>query len=895
MIDRETEIWHAKTIAATFEALQTSEHGLSKEEASRRREHFGANALPEEKLASPAVIFLRQFQSILVYIILTAMAISFFLGRRNDAFFIIIVLLINATVGTIQEYKAEQTLAFLKRAVDLRARARRDGHDTEVSAAELVPGDIIALQAGDKVPADARLVETEGLEVNEAALTGESLAVLKNPQETWADDTPLAERNNMVFTGTLVDRGEATAVVVATGLRTEMGKIALMLKETEKPQTPLQKKLAQTSRIVGLGILGIIAVLVVLGYLRGDPFADIFVTSLALAVSAIPEGLPIVITIILAVGMRRLLAQKALVKKLNVAETLGSTTVICTDKTGTLTSGDMQVSRILTGRRELLFDGKKLNGNFDHNGVESHITALKIALLTTSAFVENPHEELEKWVVRGKPTERALYLAALQAGLEKERIEHDLPLIEEMPFDPTLKISGSLHGKSKNEAVLYVLGAPETIIADSHFIDVDGKHESINSDIFRALKEKSDALARKGLRILACAYRSYPMRQARGRSIPELLKKLVFIGFIAIKDPVRKEAKEALRLTAEAGIKTIIVTGDHKYTTLAVAEELGMEISPEEILEGKDVEDMPKETLQERAKTIRLYARVSPHHKIHIVEALRAGGEVVAMVGDGVNDAPSLHGADIGVAVGSGTEIAKEASDMIILDGNFHTLVKAVEQGRLIFENIRKVIVYLLGDDFSEIFILGFAILLGLPLPLLPAQILFINLVEDTFPAAALVFSKEKTEPLMRQKPRGLREPIFTRAYVKWLVAMFFIGGPALLTFYPILNYTGDLEFARTFIFATTAIDSLVLSFVVSSLRRPVIRKDIFSNPYLIAALLIGLTMIFSAVYWPVLQGVLKTVPLAPMHWLWIAAISGTELVFLEITKYWFLRREPKP
>ncbi len=886
--------WHTKTIASTLEALNSTERGLSKEEAIHRLKKFGANVLPEEKLTNPAVIFLRQFQSILVYIILAAMVISFFLGHHNDAFFIIIVLLINATVGTIQEYKAEQTLAFLKRAVDLRARVIRDGHELEVSATELVAGDIITLQAGDKVPADGRLVEAEGLEMNEAALTGESLSVEKNSQETWAADTPLAERNNMVFTGTLVDRGEATVVVVATGLRTEMGKIAASLKEVEKPATPLQKKLAQTSRLIGIGILIVIAILVFLGYLRGDPFADIFVTSLALAVSAIPESLPIVVTVILAVGMRRLLAQKALVKRLNVVETLGSTTVICTDKTGTLTYGDMQVSHILTGGRDLLFDGKRLNGDFDHNGVESHITALKVTLLTTNAFVENPHEELEKWVVRGRPTERALYLAALQAGLEKERVEKDLPLIEELPFDPTLKISGSLRRKSDDEAVLYVLGAPETIIANSHFIDIDGKHESINSDIFRSLKEKSDALARKGLRILACAYRSYPLSQTRGRSIPELLKKLTFTGFITVKDPVRKEAKAALQLTTEAGIKTIIVTGDHKYTALAVAEELGMVIKPEEILEGRDVETMPKKQLQERAKTIRLYARVSPHHKIHIVEALRANGEVVAMIGDGINDAPSLHGADIGVAVGSGTAIAKEASDMVILDGNFHTLVKAIEQGRLIFENIRKVIVYLVADDFSEIFVLGFAILLGLPIPLLPAQILFINLVEDTFPAAALVFSKEKTESLMKQKPRGLREPIFTRAYIKWLTAIFFIGGPALLSFFPILAYTGNLEFARTFIFALTAIDSLVLSFVLSSLRRPVVRKDIFSNPYLVAALIVGFAMILSAVYSPVLQGVLKTVPLAPMHWLWIVAISATELILLEITKYWFLWRKPK-
>lgn len=889
-----SNLWHTKSIAETLADFNSSEHGLSEEEARFRLKKFGANTLPEEKMDSLAVIFLRQFNSILVYIILAAMAISFFLGHHSDALFIIIVLLINAAVGTLQEYKAEKTLVFLKRAIDLRTQVIRSGRKAEISAAELVPGDIIVLQAGDKVPADARLIGTEGLEMNEAALTGESMPVTKDHLKTGASDTPLAERSNMVFTGSLVDRGKATAVVIATGLETEIGKIALSLKKVEKPATPLQKKLAHTSRLVGIGILLVIGFLVLLGHLRGDPFADIFVTSLALAVSAIPEGLPIVVTIILAVGMRRLLSQKALVKKLNVVETLGSTTVICTDKTGTLTYGDMQVSHILTGGRELLLDGKKLNGSFDHNGVESHITALKIALLTTNAFIENPHEELEKWIVKGRPTERALFLAALQVGLEKERVEKDLPLLEELPFDPALKISGSLRRKNKDEAVFYVVGAPETIIVNSDFIDVDGKHEPLNSDIFRTLQGKSDALAQKGLRILACAYRNLSLDQTQNKSIPDLMRDLTFIGFIAIKDPVREEAKEALRITNDAGIKSIIVTGDHKYTALAVAEELGMAIKPEEILEGRDIESIPKEKLQEYAKTIRLYARVSPHHKIRIVEALRANGEVVAMVGDGVNDAPSLHGADIGVAVGSGTEIAKEASDMVILDGNFHTLVKAVEQGRLIFENIRKVIVYLLADDFSEIFIIAFAILFGMPLPLLPAQILFINLIEDTFPAVALVFSKEKTESLMRQKPRGLREPIFTRAYLKWLAAIFFIGGPALLSFFPILALTGDLEFARTFIFALTAIDSLVFALVVSSLRRSVLRRDIFSNLYLVAALVVGIVMILAAVYWPVLQNVLKTVPLAPMHWLWIVGISAVEFLLLEATKYCFLIKKQK-
>lgn len=887
--------WHINTIADVFERLDSGRQGLAAKEAKARLKKFGPNALPEAKLTSVFAVFLRQFHSILIYIILAALAISLYLEHLEDAIFIAVVLVINAVVGTFQEYRAEKTLVFLKRAVELRTRVLRDGHEAEMHAAELVPGDVVTLTAGDKVPADARLIEAVGLEVNEAALTGESLAVLKDPAAVLAPDAPLAERLTMVFAGTLVDSGKATAVIVATGLKTEIGKIAQLLRETEKPVTPLQRKLARASRLIGFFILAAVGIIVAIGAARGELFAEIFVVGLALAVSAIPESLPIVITVILAVGTRRLLAQKALAKKLIVAETLGSTTVIATDKTGTLTYGDMQVSHILTGGRDLLFDGKKkLDEKMDGNGAESHITALKIALLTTAAYVENPEEELENWVVRGRPTERALFLAALQAGLEKGKMEKELPLIKELPFDPTLKVSGSLRQVNERTAVLYVVGAPETIIQDSAFIGLDGEHESMDSEIFRALQKRSEALAQKGLRILACAYRHYALSDTEDKPIPDLMKKLTFIGFIAIRDPVRKEAKEALRLTEDAGIKTIIVTGDHKYTALAIAEEVGMTIDPKEVMEGREVESLPQEALQERAKTIRLYARVSPHHKIRIVEVLRANGEVVAMVGDGVNDAPSLHGADIGVAVGSGTEIAKEASDMVILDGNFHTLVRAVEQGRLIFENIRKVIIYLLADDFSGVFVIGFAIIFALPLPLLPAQILFINIIEDTLPAAALVFSKEKTETLMKHKPRGLRDPIFGRPFLKWLVAIFFIGGPALLTFFPILAYTGDIDFARTFIFATTAFDSLVFAFVVNSLHETAFRKDIFENRYLVGAVGIGIAMILGAVYLPPLQAVLRTVALSPLHWLAVLGVSGLELLLLEFTKYRFLRRVPQ-
>jgi len=885
--------FHVLSVEETLQKLNTSKNGLSSKEAKLRLKKFGFNRLPEKKRYSLSRLFFHQFEGPLTYILIVATAVSFFLGNHKDGILIIVVILLNAVLGFFQEYKAERALAFLKRAVQLRAKTLRDGNEIEINASELVPGDIIFVDAGDKVPADARLIETLDLEVNEASLTGEAFAVTKDENFILCGDMLLAQKKNMVFAGTLIERGKATAVVVATGLYTEIGKIAGLIKEIEEPATPLQKKIANAARLLGIGIFIVVGLLIVIGFIKGTPFADIFVTGLALLVSAIPVGLPVMITIVLIVGMRRLLSQNTLVKRLNVAETLGSATVICTDKTRTLTTGDMEVSHIFTGAKDFFFEGKKLKTKLDYNGVESHITALKTALLTSEAFIENPEAELEKWRIRGRPTDKALLLAALHAGLDKEVIGKELPLLKEIPFDPNLKLSASIRQKNSKEAIICVLGAPEKIIAKSNFIDIDGKQQSISSDVLRSLQKKNETLAKKGLRILSCAYRTFPLTKVRENSLSNLISELVFVGFIALKDPIRKEAKEALRLTAEASIKTIIVTGDNKYTAKTVAEELGMSIQPEEMMEGKEIEKMSLEELKERVRVVKLYARVSPEHKISIVEALRQNGEVVAMVGDGINDAPSINAADIGVSVGSGEDIAKEASEMIILDGNFHTLVKAVEQGRIIFENIRKVIAYLLADDFSEIFILFCALAFGLPIPLLPAQILFIDIIEDTFPVSALIFGKEKNEFLMKEKPRKLKDPLFNRNYIKWFISIFFIGGLALfISFYGIFIFSKDINLSRTFSFALTAIDSLMFAFVISSFRRSVLRRDLFSNKYLVLALISGILLIGAAVYLPILQRVLNTVGLSFGYWLLIAGIGMAELILLEITKYWFLKRE---
>jgi P-type Ca2+ transporter type 2C len=881
--------WHAKSISSIFETLRSGELGVTQKEADRRITEVGRNTFPEGRTDSPIALFLGQFANPFIYILFAATVISFVLGHRTDAFFIFFVIVINTVVGFVQEYKAERSLEFLKKILTIKARVYRNGKEEEIDADLLVPGDVIVLSAGDKIPADARILLAQGLEVIESSLTGESLSARKE-ETTLPDDTVIADRGNILFAGTLVESGRARAIVTATGAQTEIGVIATSLKKTKEPLTPLQRSFAHFAKIVSIGVLVLIGILVAVGIWTEDSFSDVFVTSLALAVSAIPAGLPALVTVVLVVGMRRLLAHKSLVNKLNVAETLGSATVILTDKTGTITHGDMQVSHILTGKGELLSDGERFNKTVAHDSNDSDVAALKIALLTTDAIIENPGDELRKSIVRGNAVDRALLLAATQAGFEKNKAEGEYPLVAEVPFDSNLKLSAKVRSNGGQE-ILYVVGAPEAVIAKSSSLEINGRSHLLHSDEFKTLQEKADVLAKKGLRIVACAYRLLEAGTARANDTHSLVEKLIFVGFIALKDPIRAEVKGVILLTRQAGIRTIIATGDHKYTAIAVAEEIGFSLKEGEVLEGREIDALSDEDLARAMQTVKICARISPSNKMRIVEALRHNKEVVAMIGDGVNDAPALKVADIGVAVSSGTDIAKETADMVLLDGNFNTIVRAVEQGRIIFQNIKKTVIYLFADDFSEVFVLMGAIFLGMPLPLVAAQILWIDLIENGFPATALAFGKDK-KGLMQQKPRGMSKSIFSRADKKWLVAIFLIGGTALfLTYYALLDITGDIDLTRTVVFALTAVDSLIFMLIVSSLHRPLFRKDLFSNRYLIGAIMLGAPMIAAAVYLPVLQKVLSTVALAPEHWLIIVAVSMVELLLLETTKRMFLRQ----
>ena len=880
-----TKNWQNFSLKEVFEEIQSNSKGLSSEEALLRIKKFGHNVLPQEKPYSKIRLFLRQFNSPLMYILLAIVAISTFLKEYADTIFIVVILFINTTVGFYQENKANNSLAALKGMVKIKARVMRDDNEKEIDSEDLVRGDIVLLKSGDKVPADGRIIKCRGFKVNEASLTGESQAVEKEDNQEGKDNISPLESHNMVFMGTIVEEGWAQFIVLEVGINTQIGKVVSLLKHTKERKTPLQQKISSLSKILGGFILTVVFIMIIAGYFTEKSFAEVFMSSIALAVSAIPEGLLPAITVILVLGMRRILKRGGLVRKVSATETLGGVTVICTDKTGTLTQAKMEVSNILTSTKELLNDG--INGlikNGEIDGLGSHVLALKAGILANDAFIENPEAELQEWIVRGRPTERALLVAGMHAGLNKKELEKKYPILDKMSFESQFKYSASLHNFDKKNDVLYVVGAPEKIIAQSINLHVDGKKEKIESDEFNQLFKKFEGLTKKGLRVIACAYRECE-KDAKYKNLTELAEKLTLIGFIAIKDPLRPDVYESIATTKKAGIRTVIVTGDHKLTAKTIAGEIGIKAEEKNILEGKDIEIMSDEELRNKVDDIFIYARVLPQHKLRIVNALQLQGEVVAMFGDGVNDAPALKMADIGVVVGSGTDVAKEVADIVLLDDNFKTVVNAIEQGRVSFQNIRKVLMYLIADDFSELFIFFASIIMSLPLPLLPAQILWLNLVEDGFPDIALT-TEQEVEGVMEEKPRNPKEPILNNFLKKWMLSIFIISGlAAFATFFIFLKTTGDLEKTRTIVFALMCLDSLIFAFCVRSFKKTIFRRDIFSNRFLVAGVFMGLVLLLAAIYFVPFQKILSTQVLGINYWFIIIVISLIEIILIEFSK----------
>lgn len=866
----------------TLKHLDTTVAGLTAKEAKRRQAYYGMNKLPEEATASWLKILLSQFKSPLVAILVSAALISFALHEVFDGIAVLIAVLLQVIVGFVQEYRAQRSLAALKKVISLSARVVRDGKEQVVAAEELVPGDIIQLQAGDKISADVRLIEVHDFEVNEAALTGESEPILKKIDPLTDSQVDLAEQVNMAFTGTVATKGNAIGVVSYTGSYTQMGKIAQMIKKTKDEATPLQNKLAAFSKKISIVVVVIALFIMGFGYLVEGNFTKMFGVAVAVAVSAIPEGLAIIVTIILAVGMKRILARKALVRKLLAAETLGSTNVICTDKTGTLTEGNMQVTDIVTWHHDFNVNGQT---NSDVTGGEELLFALRLGLLCNDAKVQNIDDNITEWVISGNLTERALLMAGSQVGLHVKQLQKEAPRIDAIPFDSSIKYMATLHREAQGR-MLYVKGAPEMVIGMCTQVKIDGKAEAFDDAKRDKYNQKFIELSQKGLRIIALAYKhSEETKEIQ----PNDLKDLVFVGYVGIKDPLRKEAKATVAECKSAGIATVMITGDHKLTAQAIAKELGMKFGEENIMEGKELDTVSEHELNKRVKDISVYARVTPEHKLRIVHAWQANGMVVAMTGDGINDSPAIKAADIGIALGSGTDVAKETADMVILDDNFDTIIAAVEEGRGIFDNIKKTVLYLLSDAFSEVILILSAIAMGLPIPITATQILWINLVKDGFPGLAM--TQEPKEPeIMNEPPRGRKAEILDRE-VKILIATISVitGLVNLARFYFVYTTTGNIDLARTVVFLSLGIDSLFYMFSVRSMRKMVWQKSIMSNPWLIGAFVMGLLFQIIPIYVPIFQPFMHTVPLGFEHWL--VAIIPTIVVItaIEATKYFFL------
>jgi Ca2+-transporting ATPase len=860
--------------------------GLSGQEASRRLTEYGPNELQAAHRVSPWTLLLEQFKNVLIIILLIATALSAVLGHEIEAIAIAVIVLFAVLLGFAQEYRAERAIDALRQMAAPTADVLRDGQEVEVAAREIVPGDVILLRAGDKIPADARLIEAVNLQIEEAALTGESVPVEKNTAPIDKAEPALGDRTNIAFAGTAATYGRGKAVVVATGMNTEFGKIARMLQTVETGRTPLQENLDKVGRILALAALVIVAIIVVLGLLRGQPFIEMFIFGIALAVAVVPEALPAVVTISLAIGVQRMVHRHALMRRLPAVETLGSTSIICSDKTGTLTKDEMTVRKVYAAGFELEVTGAgyEPKGQFLRQGKPIEPPDVLKQFLQAAALASDAnivHESAGHWVIKGDPTEGALVVAAAKAGLDKVDLDAQFPRINEIPFTSETKRMTTLH-KVGQVVVACSKGAPE-IILDSCTKQLTDKGEiPLDSAGRKAIQEIGRRMASEALRVLAIASKT-------DASIESAEREMTFLGLVGMIDPPRPEAKAAVKTCETAGIKVVMITGDHPITAQAIARELGI-LKAGRVVTGNELEAMPDTELEREVQNIEVYARVSPAHKLRVVTALQKQGHVVAMTGDGVNDAPALKKADIGIAMGiTGTDVSKEAAAMTLTDDNFASIVAAVEEGRGIFSNIKKYLMYLLSSNLGEIGLMGVATLAALPLPLSAVQILFVNLFTDGLPALALAVDPPETD-LMRRKPRNPRTGIFTRPVV-WLMMAGGIWSTIVNVglFVWALNTGKSSEEAMTMTFMSLVLIQFFKAYNFRSDRHSVLNKP-FANKWLNWAILGELAVMFLIVYLPFLHRPFGTYSLPASDWVIIVLLSFSVSPVLELVK-WLERR----
>ncbi|MGI6038231.1 MAG: calcium-transporting P-type ATPase, PMR1-type [Limnochordia bacterium] len=861
--------------------LQTDlQAGLTEKKAAGIRRRYGPNRLKEQEGISPLAILLDQFRDFMVLVLLGATAISVALGEMFDALAIIVIVLLNAILGFIQEYRAEKSLAALKNLAAPTTTVLREGEWKTIPAEDLVPGDLVAIEAGDRVPADLRLVATYACEIDEATLTGESIPTSKHASWIGKAEADLADQKNMAFMGTVVTKGRAQGMVIATGMDTEIGKIAHLITGGEPSPTPLQRRLQQLGTWLILGCLSIVGLVFAAGLAQGYSMYKMFMTAVSLAVAAIPEGLPAVVTIALAVGVQRMSKRQAIVRRLPAVETLGCTTYICSDKTGTLTENQMTVTSMWLPGMEIAVTGigYKPQGQFLMG--ERTIAPLKDdrikRALEVCLLCNNSHLRKDKgsWTLLGDPTEGALLALALKAGLDQKRTAGSHPLLAELPFDSYRKMMTVIVKVPQGQRAL-TKGALEMVLPRCSQILTEKGIRPLTQSHRQQILKANEGFTNGALRVLALAYRD-------GRSI-ELARAeegLVFIGLVGMIDPPRPQVKRALKRAAGAGIRTIMITGDHHFTAAAIARQLGL-LPGGEILTGVQLDGMSDEELRRRVEKTAVFARVSPQHKMRIVAALKERGHVVGMTGDGVNDAPAVKEADIGIAMGlTGTDVTKEAAAMVLADDNYATIIAAIEEGRAIYDNIRKFIRYLLSCNVGEVLTMFGATMLSLPLPLIPMQILWMNLVTDGLPAIALGVDPADRD-VMQRPPRPPREGIFARGlHFRILLRGIMFALCTLAAFYWILTSSGgDLERARTVAFTTLVISQLIHVFQCRSEYHSIFELGFFSNPHLVLAVLTSGLMQLGVIYWPLLQPVFRTVPLDVTDWLLVALFSGWSVV----------------
>jgi Ca2+-transporting ATPase len=852
--------------------LGSQRTGISNTEAQKRLNEFGTNELQEKKKRTTLLMFLDQFKDFMILVLIGAAVIAGVIGDLADTLVIIAIVVINAIIGFVQEYRAEKAMEALKKMAAHSATVLRDGAIARVAAAELVPGDVVMLEAGSLVPADLRLMETAQLKAEEAALTGESVSVEKHSRTLIEDQLPLADRKNMVYKGTTISYGRGTGVVTATGMKTELGKIASMLQDEEEVKTPLQKRLAAFGRKLALAVLVICAIVFGMGFLRGEPVLLMLLTAISLAVAAIPEALPAVITISLALGAKKLVSKNALVRKLPAVETLGSVTYICSDKTGTLTVNRMTVE-------DFFVNGNHLKAN------DQSLTQLDF--LMKGLAVSNDVQQSGEGTLLGDPTEIALQEIAEKTGYNKSELENSLPRLSEIPFDSERKCMTTLHKLPAGDVVSFTKGATDVMLEKADNMWINGELLPIDRN---QLITANDEMAERGLRVLCIAMRRWDtLPDSVTCEIVEI--KLSILGLVGMMDPPREEVKEAVNLCKTAGIRPVMITGDHPVTARAIAERVGF-LEPEDhdnVITGQELDRLSLAEFEEKVENIRVYARVAPEQKLKIVKALQDKGQFVAMTGDGVNDAPALKRADIGVAMGiTGTDVSKEAAHMILLDDNFATIVRAVQEGRKIYDNIRKFIRYLLTTNSGEIWTLFLAPILGLPVPLLPIHLLWVNLVTDGLPALAL--SVEPAEgDVMKRPPRNPKESIFAHGLGLHAIWVGILMGVIVLSIQAWSLANVDAHW-QTMVFTVLCLTQLGHVLAIRSERQSLFKMGLFSNKPLLGAVVLTFLLQMAIIYIPAMNRIFKTEPLTAGELLMAIAASSIVFFAVEVEK-WIVRR----